>query len=359
LDLKVREVDRDENLAVIQKSISVPNSFSISTPSKATRASVVSDYIKENSLVNEIPQRIDALSLEALEKGSSSRKTKEMRLLRREKALNLVISNLAVDRFPERHLMQTFAAYLHACSENVIFLPTVNSSLLKEPPQGKKTPIFSDARFAAYVAMMSNLVKDIQDVGNNKAFMGTIPLVPIKYARLIIGLYHKMGIRCFAIDANTMDVFFHEADLRAILSEINQGISLSEAFIYACNLGYPKYERNEARADDFLSLFAYIDVIGNTFKQRAIKKPKTFNGAFRPRHKLFSNDDYSYKIMESVPIPRSKLEVRNQVTQLMEAHYVRDLLGEENLARYIGRKKAVDKPLLGKLEVIASDFRVK
>ena len=352
-------MDRDENLAVLQKSISIPNSFSISTPSKATKAGVDSDYIKDNTLVNEIPQRVDEQSLELLEAGSSSRKAREIQARYLPNRLNLTIFNLTVDKFPERHLMEMFAQHLYACSDKVILLPAVKSSLYKEPPPGRKTPAISDAKFATYVAMMAKLMDDIQSVGNNKVFMGTIPLLPIKYARLLVALYLERGIRCFSIDANTRDVFNNEADLRAILSEINQGTSLSETFIYACNLGYPKYERDEARADDFLSLFAYIDVIGNTFKQRAVKKPKTFNGAFRPRHKLFSSDDYSYKIMERLPIPRSKLEVRNQVTQLMEAHYVRDLLGEENLARYIGRKKAVDKSVLGKLEVIASDVRVK
>jgi hypothetical protein len=359
LDLKVREVDRDENLAVLQKNVSIPNSFSFTTPSKSTKATTSSEYIKENSLVNEVVRQADDRFLASLETGSGYRITKDIQAQCKPNKLNLVIFNLTVDKFPERHLMQTFAQHLYASSDKVIFLPTVKSSLFKEALPGRKTPTYSDAKFSAYAAMMSKLIDDIQSVGNNKVFMGTVPLLPIKYTRLLIASYLSKGIKCFAIDANTSDALAHEADLRAILSEINQGVPLSEAFIYACNLGFPRYEKNEARADDFLTLFAYIDVIGNTFKRRAVKKKTTFNGAFLPRLKLFSSDDYSYKLVENVPITRNKLETGNQVSQLMEAHYVRDLLGQENLERYIGRKKAVDRPLLGKLEVIASDVRVK
>ena len=359
MDLKIREVERDENLAVLQKNVSIPNSFSFTTPSKSTKATINSDYIQENSLVNEVVRQVDERFLTSLETGSGYRITRDIQAQCKPNKLNLVIFNLTVDKFPARPLMRTFAQHLYASSDKVILLPTVKSSLFKETLPGRKTPTYSDAKFSAYAAMMSKLIDDIQSVGNNKVFMGTIPLLPIKYTRLLIANYLSKGIKCFAIDANTSDALMHETDLRAILSEINQGIPLSEAFIYACNLGFPRYEKNEARADDFLSLFAYIDVIGNTFKRRAVKRKTTFNGAFLPRLRLFSSDDYSYKLLESAPVTRSKLETGNQVTQLTEAHYVRDLLGQENLERYVGRKKAVDRSMLGRLEVIASGVRVK
>ncbi len=359
MDIKIREVDRDESLAVLQKSVSIPSSFSFSTPSKATKSALSADgFIKENSLVNEIVRRVDETTLNSLETGSAPRMAKEIQSLFQPGKMNLTIFNMTMDEFPQRHLMRTFAQHLYASSDKVILLPAVKSSLFKEVRPDRKTPIWSEKKIAAYIAMMAKLIDDIRDVGNNKVFMGVVPLLPIKYARLIIALYLQRGVRCFAIDANTSDVIMHEVDLRAILSEINQGIPLSEAFIYANNLGFPRYEKNEARADDFLSLFAYVDVIGSTFKQRAIKK-KTLSGAFLPRVKLFSEDNYSYQLVEHLPIRREKVEVRNQVTQLMESHYVRDLIGEEDLARYVGKKKAVDKTMLDKLGSIASDLRVK
>lgn len=304
-------------------------------------------------------RRVDDGVLAALESGSMTRMTREIQAQYKPgNKMNLVIFNMVVDKVPERHLRQTFAQHLYASSDKVIFLPTVKSSLFKEQPLGRKTATYSETKFLRYITMVSDLIDDIRSVGNSKVFMGTIPLLPIKFARHLIKLYIDKGLKCFAIDANTSDALAHEADLRAILSEINQGTPISESFIYACNLGFPRYEKNEARADDFLSLFAYIDVIGNTFKQRAVKKKTTLNGVFKPKLKLFSSDDYSYQLVENPQAPRIKLESRNQVTQLMEAHYVRDLLGQENLSQYIGKKKAVDRHVLGRLEVIASDIRV-
>lgn len=359
MNLKIREVDRDENLGVLQKSVSLPNSFSFSTPSKSTKEKAGADsYISINSVANEITRRVDETILKSLEAGSAYRMTREVQNQYKPNKLNVVIFNLTVESVPDRRLMQTFAQHLYANSDKMITLPTVKSSLYKEKVVGKTTIKYSDARFAKYLKMMGDLIQDIQGVGNNKGFMGTIPLIPIKYARQLIELYQSKGIQCFLLDANTSDALNHETDLRAILSAINERTPLSDSLIYACNLGFSRYEKDVARADDFLSLFAYIDIIGNTFKQKAMKRPP--NGAFMPpKVKLFSSADYSYQLLHQYGESRGTVETRNQASQLKEAHLVRDMLGQENLLGYLRGKSAVDSFVIGKLAGIASEVKVK
>lgn len=270
--------------------------------------------------------------------------------------LNLVIFNLTVDDIPERPLMRTFAQHLYAASDITIFLPTVKSALYKEPTASGKSLKLSEVRFGKYVEMMRNLIEDIQSVGNHKAYVGTIPLVPIKFARELIGLYASKGITCFGIDANTSDLFINETDLRAILSEINQHSPLSESLIYACNLGFPKYERSRARADDFLSIFAYVDLIGNTFKQKAFTPPPGL--PVYPRLKAFTREDYSYHLLGQTERTKAEINATNQTQQLRETNYVKELLGQEKMKRYLETKSAIDSLFMGKLESIASRLRL-
>ncbi len=123
--------------------------------------------------------------------------------------------------------------------------------------------------------------------------MGTIPLIPASPVRKIIDFYRKHEIQTFAIDGGTKDIITNDVELRVVLSAIDgESHCLSGTLIYACNLGYPKIVQNESRADDFLSLFAYIDIFGSVFKGRGGKSKKKPPKA---RAKLFSSEKYSYE----------------------------------------------------------------
>ena len=132
-------------------------------------------------------------------------------------------------------------------------------------------------------------------LGNNKEFVGTIPLIPAIPVRKIIDFYRKQEIQTFAIDGCTKNIILNDADLRVILSAIDgESHCLSETLVYACNLGYPKIVKDEARADDFLSIFAYVDIFGSMFKGRG-GKSKTPKPSPKKLAKLFSNERYSYQ----------------------------------------------------------------
>lgn len=166
-----------------------------------------------------------------------------------------------------------------------------------------------------------------------------------------MNFYLESGINAFSVDGNTSDFLAHEADLRSILSSINSGIPLSETLIHACNLGYPQFEQEETRADDFLSIFAYIDILGNTFKIRG----KPFG---KPRLKEFSRRHYSYKILPPNAYPPNELKNINQVEQLRETHVVQKLIGEERIENYIQQKSKVDEIALNRLKSIAGKIKV-
>jgi len=345
-EINIREIERDDELAILKKNISLPNIFSFETPTRSIKEIIQDRFLHSNLLVNEITRKVDDDFLKTLEEGATSRVTREIKSRFLENRLNLVIFNLIFDQIPEQNLVRTLAQQLYSSSHAIIFLPTIRTALLKE--NGK----FSEKKVQAYLEMVKNIVNEIEVVGNVKPFVGTIPLIPIKYSRPIIDFYHSNGITSFAIDANTKDVLSNETDLRSILSEINNRVPLSKAFIYACNLGYPRYEGLVTRADDFLSIFAYIDVIGGTFKIRGL-----FPQFGRPRKKIFSREHYSYEITVSPTYTKILLDNFNQSEQLKEAHKVRELIGEEKVKQYIQTKTAVDEPAMKRLESIATKVR--
>jgi hemerythrin superfamily protein len=258
--LKVKEIDRDETLGIIKKEITLTNGVSFTSPSRGIKPVKLDAYLENNTRVKEIVKRVTDKDLNSLEEGSSSKIVKEIKKGYQKNGLNLVIFDLRLDEVPDKNKLTTLAHHLYASSENTVILPTVKPALFKEDKK------FSEKKVLTYQNMMKFIIDEIQAIGNSKAIIGTVPLIAPKYSRPIVNLYHEHGINAFAIDANTSDFILHETDVRSILSSINTGTPLNETFIYACNLGYPKFEKNEARADDFLSLFAYVDVMGGTFK---------------------------------------------------------------------------------------------
>jgi len=265
---------------------------------------------------------------------------------------------LMYDSIPSDEEIKTLTNYWYAASESTLFLPTVKMSMLREDTR------FSDKRMSQYLGMLRQIIEITEAIGNTKAFIGTIPLVPPKYSKPIVALYLEKGITAFAIDAGTKDFLNHEPDFRAILMRINDQVHLSEAFIYACNLGIPRFVHNKARADDFLSLFAYVDAFGTTFKTRG--------GRYMPRGvgraKEFLREDMCYEVStyreyfertgRNIWTARKFLNDINQREQLKEADHVRQLIGKEEVHTYFDKKGAVDEFAIKHLGSIAKTVKV-
>jgi hypothetical protein len=352
--LRVREQDRDDELGIMRKDIKLPGGFSFESPSRAVARA--SDETLTRVMVNEVPKKITDGTVVSLETGTSTlRRDIESQFI--DNALNLVIFDLKFDDVPPSTSLRTIAEYLYAASDKVVMLPTVKPGLLKEKSE---RPRFSDTRIQNYLRMMSEIIEQI-GMRNSKAIMGTVPLVPAKFSREILQLYFSKGIESFAIDAGTKDILNNEPDFRLILEAINRHKPLSEVFVYACNLGYPQFETQYARADDFLSIFAYVDVLGGTFKTRGgpmavgqLKRPE-------PRAKIFLRERYAYEMSTFEKIgqklgrllSRSELQNYNQMVQLQEANNVRSLVGQESMRQYISSKPQVDHRSLNDLMSIA------
>lgn len=354
--IKVREMDRDEELGVIRKEITLPNVI-FETPSVSLK-NIRRKRYPTTLTVNEVTRRIDQKVINILEEEGTTPFVRRIRSNFLPDKLNLAIFDLRFDSIPSKPSLITLAHTLYASSDTTIFLPTVKSGLLK-----KDTRLSID-RIQRYCEMMKFIIEEIESVGNKKEFIGTIPLIPIKFSRPIIDLYHDKGIKSFAIDAGTKDVLLNEGDFRLILSEINHRSPLEEDFIYACNLGFSQFEEEEIRADDFLSIFAYVDVLGGSFKARG--------GGLRmrglkPRPKLFSRDHYSYQIttlpkaseIVGEEVSYSSLKDYNRCEQLKESDKVRFLVGEERMKRYLMKKPAVDRLAIKRLESIASKLEMR
>ncbi len=352
--LRVREQDRDDELGIIRKDISLPGGFSFESPSRAVARA--SNETLNRVVVNEIPKKITDVTIGSLETGTSTLR-RDIKSKFIDNALNLAILDLKFDDVPALTGVRTIAEYLYAASDKVVMLPTVKPGLLKER---SPRPTYSDARIENYLRMMSEIIEQI-GARNGKAIMGTVPLVPPKFSRRILELYFSKEIEAFAIDAGTKDILINEPDFRLILAEINRYKPLNEVFVYACNLGYPQFETRYARADDFLSIFAYVDVLGGTFKTRGgpigagqLKPPE-------PRAKIFLRERYAYEMstFEEVGrklgliLSRSELQNHNQMVQLQEANDVRSMVGQESMRQYISAKPAVDNRSLNDLMSIA------
>jgi len=356
--IRVREQARDHELGIIRKRVTFPGGFEFESPSR----SIARSSSGLGVVVNEIPRQIAPGTVVSLEKGTSNL-FREIKSQFIPNALNLSIFDLKFDVVPPPSAIRTIASYLYSVSDKVVTLPTVKSGLLKDPA---RPAVLSDSRIADYINMM-NLIIDEIDRGNGKPVIGTVPLIPAKFSRQIIQAYFNKGVEAFAIDAGTKDIFLNEPDFLLILSEISQHKPVNETFIYACNLGFPRYEKQYIRADDFLGLFAYIDVLGGMFKTRGGPinlpgAPPTF-----PRAKRFLRERYAYEISDYQALSRAagrkisstELANQNQRLQLAEANYVRPLIGEESIREYVSSKPAIDGHSLDLLMSIAKSIGLR
>jgi hypothetical protein len=356
--IRVRELARDDELGIIRKSVVLPGGPEFESPSRAIARSSSGLEV----VVNEIPRQIAPGTVAALERGTSSL-LREIKAKFIPDALNLSIFDLKYDVVPPSPSIRTIASYLYSGSDKVVILPTVKSGLLKDP---SRPSVLSDSRITDFIDMMKLMIDEIER-GNGKPIIGTVPLIPAKFSRQIVQAYFEKGVEAFAIDAGTKDIFINEPDFRLILSEINQHKPVNEAFIYACNLGFPRYEKQYIRADDFLGLFAYVDVLGGMFKTRG--GPMNLPGSPRtfPRAKMFLRERYAYEVSDYQALSRKagrrissvELANQNQRLQLAEANHVRPMIGQQPIREYVSGKSAIDGHSMDLLMSIAKGVGVK
>jgi len=353
--IKANGIDRDEKFGIFRKRIQAPYISSFETPTKSLKNI---PHIPQNFRVNEIIKRITPEIVESIYSGHG--KYKSPRFIKNRflpDKLNLTIFHLTHDRVPTKPKIRTIVNYLYACSQSTLFLPTVKTALFKERNK------ISDKRFQDYMEMMEHMITTTEKTGNRLAFIGTVPLIAPKFTRKLVNLYLDKGITAFAIDGGTRDFLNHVAEFRTILSEISQRVPLEKAFIYACNLGIPRYEANRARADDFLSILAYVDVLGTNFKPRGGSPTKGERRAkqFVKEHLFYKVSNYSDFCNErnmTFSEARSFLPKFNLVEQLNEAHEVRKLVGKEKIDLYLDKKKGIDEKAKKRLGSIAETIKI-
>lgn len=348
---KIREVERDEKLGIVKKKISShQGNFSFESPVVSQRTPKQLGDIQK-LMVNEVVRQIDYETVSELDLRGIKPFAHKVRLQFLLGKFNATIFNFKFDSVPEETTIRLLAQTLHSSSESTIILPAVKTAFLQEDKK------YSIKKIVDYVRMMQLIIQDIEKIGNRKEFIGTIPLIPPKFVRQIIELYLSEGLKAFVIDANYKDIMLNEGDFRIILSEINKEIPLNETVIFACNLGIPRSQRYEIRSDDFLSIFAYVDILGCNFKPR---------GGGIPRAKVFSRNSYAYNISTYPEVSRElgrqmnyvSLGEYNKSEQLKETLKVRNLLGIEKMKNYLQTKEAVDPASMRHLESIASKVKI-
>lgn len=344
--IKVHEEDRDDEYGTLRKEIDVINVPSIKTPTKCIKK--LETPIPPSVRINEITKKINLRTIDAFLEGDVLPKDLRMRFMANK--LNLTIFDLMFDSVPSIEITTALSNYWYVCSENTLILPTVKSALLKE---NKK---WSLKRISKCVAFFKSLI-DLAELKNFKPFIGTIPLLPPKFSKPFVKLYLEKDFNAFAIDVGTRDLINHVADLRSILMEINPIIPLNEAFIYACNLGIPRFNMDRARADDFLSLFAYIDAFGNIFKSRGGGNPDLRNIKPKPpKAKQFLRKELNYKLLINT---NRNFASDNQREQIKETDLVRELIGVEKIQKYLETKKGVDDTAFKHLGYVMEKVKIK
>jgi hypothetical protein len=371
--LKVEGDKRDSDLAIFRKEVTVGEPMHpiyFETPSVAFANMQTSSF--PSLSVNEVIKHVDLNRINILETEGTEKFTSQIQKEWQSQKLNLVLFNLRLKSYPDEMSLQTIAHSLYSASHKMIMLPFVPLKLLQEQRQTKSRKpqqeprmkgVYTNKKIDEYLKMMSIILDEIEKVGNNKEFIGTIPLIPAKFSRSIVDFYIKRDIHAFAIDAGTHDLILNDADLRIIISSILSKRNLEETLIYACNLGFPKFDEHEYRADDFLSIFACIDILGSTFKTQGGEREIYRSSLLKPKRqaKMFSRQHYSYLLKDYVDardesgnhLTEQTVKIYNKREQLKEADEVRQLVGQKEIKKYLATKNAIDKPMISRLETIA------
>lgn len=366
-EIRVKELDKDDELGIIKKDINFPGSSSILTPTKSFTCPLRSwkkyDAGKRiNLIVNEIRRRLNEETILSLKsRGSSIINEIKRRFM--PKKINLTFFHLRVNNIIDIENLSILSQFIYCSSEYSIILPTVDSSFLKE------NNILSEKRVMKYIDMIKFIIDSINSIGNSKPFIGMVPLIPPKYSRPLLELYQNEGIKDFVIDAGTADVLgSREFDYRTILDYINRNIiPLNEAFIYASNLGFGRFDKKWTIADDFLSIFAYVDIFGGTFKTRGFRKTRI---PYPSRAKTFFREEYAYYrssyreagdylgINNLIP---SLLRDYNEDQQMLETQILSNLIGEIDMSSHLLTKNLLrTQPIkIRRLQRIADEINIK
>ena len=352
-NVKIRLLDRDDELGIKKKQIKFPNQNDIETPSKSFSAPGTSwkkypQDKKEILDINEVSRRFDEKLIDSL-KTSSSVIQKDIVRLYVPNKMNMFIPNLRIKTKLDKRQIRYFSNFLYTVSQSAMVFPTVENSFLKESVDGDEdNKVLSPDRVNLYIQMITEMADEIETLGNGKAFIGMIPLIPVDYLKDLYKLYRDLGITAFIIDAGTKDVLgAKEFEYRMVVSEINSEIvPIDEAFIFASNLGIDMFDKNITPADDFLSIFAHVDVVGSSFKTKGFSKnPKK---TYLPKAKIFSKEDYIYNISSYADaettikidkLNRLKLKSYNEKEQMIETNNLSDLIGEVSMDKYLESKK--------------------
>jgi hypothetical protein len=350
---KIQEKSRDEELGLIKKQITCDSSsLCFDSPIVSQRANKSDPDIKVQEIIRHIDDKVvDSLITRHIKPFADAAKYEFA-----SDKLNATLFDFRFNDFPSDDNLRVIAHALHGASDKVIFLPTVKKALLMGARPGLKTPSLSLDRIESYKKMMKLIIDETRVPKNGKEIVGMVPFLPSKFARPIIDFYASEGIRIFALDCGFIDIMDYEDDFAYLLSTIKKSVvPLEQTVIFAFNAGIGStYEATELVSDDFLSVFAYVDVLGSTFKQRG-------GGKSVPRAKVFSRDKYAYDIWRYPDLrPQfgkyvSFLTIRNfnKSEQLKETAKVRDLVGVDKIKKYLATKPAVKQDSMKHLESIA------
>jgi hypothetical protein len=371
-NLEISESSRDEELALIKKRVRVSSSFSFETPNRSMKEYGGTSF---DSPIHETTVKITEENLQNIIEGKSQRRLDNIKKTHLRDKLNLTIFNVTVNDFPTQSRLRALTHYMHEASINTFVLPSVKSGLLQDkiPKVSKKTgkPYlrykFNEDKFDAYLNMMKFIIEEAE-IWNNKEIIGTVPLLAPKYSDKVIELYNSHGIQSFVMDFNLSQLLSTSnlAHLKTIISKIieDDRSTLGNKLIYACNLGISQFENMFSRADDFLSIFAYIDVFGNTFKTRGFKPDKTKPPPL-PRAKLFSREDYGYNLFGTYKqasrqfgfnINRTYAKNHDQYRQYEETLEIKGKIGTESVIDHISPKKSIDDTIQDRLKTVVSDI---
>lgn len=352
--LKIDKSSRDDELGLIKKQITCDdNSFSFDTPIVSQRANRIDPEIK----VQEIVRHIDEKVVESLDSRYIKTYTDSVKTEWASDKLNATLFNFKYKDAPSDESLKTIAHALHGASDKIIFLPTVMKTLLMEIKPNRKTPVLSMDRIDSYKRMMKLIIEEIKKPQNGKQIVGMVPFVPWKFAKPIVDFYCTEGIRAFAIDCGFRDIVEYKDDFARVLSRIKETINLDKTVIFAFNAGVPSsFQVTEVESDDFLGVFAYVDVLGSTFKSRG-------GGSNDPKARVFSRARYSYEISTYTALqPTFGKSVNfytvrnyNRSEQRKETAKIRDLVGVEKMKKYLATKPAVNQESVKRLESIARE----
>jgi len=372
MTMRAREIKRDEELPIIKKSVSFSN-LSIMTPMKGVKSANLKKYDKDDRkgsgcMINEISKHIDSDTLDGIygTEGFSLGICRDIKERYSPDSVNFVFFNLKGTKFPNENLTNSLGHVLYSASDKVVCLPSIQKAFLLSPSTSGKSQKIDERKIDDYLIFQKRII-DAVNVRNSKEILGIIPLLVPKYTRKIVDLYIENEIFNYVIDAGTANILNKEPDLRSILGHISRQAkehkrSLAETYIHAINLGINQFSADEVSADDFLSLFAYIDTFGTTFKTRG-----NFVKNAKPRSKVFLPDRYTYRLTDKMPkddLPEDiktgaypKLSLFNEKRQVAEAVNVREMIGQEGMKSYV-KSKAISDVTYGKLANIFSRVKV-